>query len=55
MVVQMLCRLRMPVIALSECSRMAMLGYLLAIAMPAMGQAIYQPPVPAPKNPAAFA
>jgi hypothetical protein len=45
----------MSAIVLSDRARMAMLGCVLAIAMPVAGQTVYQAPVPAPKNPAAFA
>lgn len=39
----------------NEMVRAAMLGCVLAMTMPLVGQAVYQPPVPAPKNPAAAA
>ena len=45
MVLQMLCRWY----------RKAMLSCVLAMAIPVMGQTVYQPPAPAPKNPATFA
>ncbi len=56
MIVRSLYRCCVPVLILSGSARTAMLGcVVLAVAMPAVGQTVYQPPVPAPKNPAAVA
>ena len=55
MAVRSLDRFWVFVLVLSGPVRAAMLGCVLLMTMPLAGQTVYQPPVPAPKNPAAFA
>ena len=50
-----LCRFRLFVFVLSWPASVAMFSCVLAVSMPAVGQTVYQPPVPAPENPAAVA
>lgn len=55
MIVRLLHRFKILILVSSGPAHTAMLCCLLMMAIPVAGQRVYQPPVPAPKNPAAFA